>query len=103
MKKIIISLLIGGTLLGAGLLNMEPVNAAHKTVEYGGSWNYGSYLVWNGKLGYSNLASSFYWHSSSVTIGQGSALSGSVQPGIESRASRIGGYTARAYCYYNIW
>lgn len=103
MKKFIISLAVFGSILSAGLVNMGEAQAAQKTVEYGGSWTYGSGIVLTGKRAYSNLASSKRWHSSSVTIGEGSNMSGDTQPGITSKAERIAGYTATAYCYYNIW
>lgn len=103
MKKLFISLAVCGMALISGIGNVEQVEAAHKTVEYGGSWTYGSEIVLTGRRGYSNMASSSRWHSSSVTIGEGSDMSGSTQPGIVSKASRVASYTATAYCYYNIW
>lgn len=102
MKKLFLSLVVCGTILGVGISNVEYANAAHKTVEYGESWTYGSEIVLKGRRGYSNLASTSRWHSSSVTIGEGSAMSGNTKPGVESKASRISGYTAKGHYYYNI-
>lgn len=102
MKKYILSLAVCGAVLCGGLANLSDAKAAHATVEYGASWTYGSEIVWNGKRGYSNLMSMSREHSSSVTIGEGSAGAYG-PPGVESRASRVASYWATAYCYYNIW
>lgn len=104
MRKQIVALALGAALLGGGSLGLTNAKAAHQTVsKWNASWSYGSSIVWNGRRGYSNLGSSVRWHSSSVTIGEGSAFSGQKKPGVESKASRVASYTARGYYYYNIW
>lgn len=103
MKKFMLTLGVCSAILGGGLTQVEQSEAAHKTVEFGASWTYGSKIVLTGKQGYSNLASSTRYHSSSVTIGSGSAFSGTKNPGVEAKASRVASYTATVYAYYNIW
>ncbi len=102
MKKYVLPLAVCGAVLFGGLANLDDTKAAHKTVEYGASWTYGSEIVFTGRRGYSNLMSMSREHTSTVTIGQGS-VGAYGAPGVESKASRIASYTATAYCYYNIW
>lgn len=57
--------------------------AAHQTVEYGASWDYGR--GWN--YAYSHLASSWRWHSSATTREGNVSMSGATAPGNTSYSS----------------
>lgn len=104
MKKQLFAFAACVAILGSRATGLSEAKAAHQTVsKWNASWTYGSEIVLTGRRGYSNLGSSVRWHSSSVSIGEGSAFSGNTQPGAESKASRIAGYTASANYYYNIW
>lgn len=104
MKKQLLAFAACAAILGSGVTGLSEAKAAHQTVsQWNASWSYGSEIVLTGRRGYSNLGSSVRWHSSSVTIGEGSNFSGDTRPGVESKASRISGYTATGHYYYNIW
>lgn len=104
MKKQVLAFVCAAAILGTGVSSLSEAKAAHETVsKWNASWSYGSSIVINGRRGYSNLGSSLRYHSSSVTIGEGSDFSGTAKPGVESKSSRVAGYTASGHYYYNIW
>ncbi|MFV0381767.1 MAG: hypothetical protein ACK5KR_06060 [Breznakia sp.] len=103
MKKLIVSCLLFAGVVSIGFANASKVEAAQTTVKYGASWSYGSYLVWNGKVGYSNVASSHRWHASTVIMNGISDYSGATRPYKDARAKRRSGYWETVYCYYSIW
>lgn len=54
-----------------------------ETVAGGAAWDHGS-IPWI--HGWSNVASTYYWHSSTVSANGQQAMSGRTQPGISSHA-----------------
>ena len=112
LKKILMGVAAMSLISGVAITMATafPVKAATVTVEYGGSWSYGSDAGgwgWGGGLGkitYSNLASSSRWKNTTAVISGVSNYSGNQQPGITAYASQGTPYPwDQGYSYYNIW
>lgn len=78
----------------------QSVGAAHKTIEYQASWDYGRNV---GVYAYSNVSTSTRYHSSTVTCGSSSSMSGTVGPGTTSYANLWVNVWDGPNYYYNIW
>ncbi|KEI13846.1 hypothetical protein Z959_02135 [Clostridium novyi B str. ATCC 27606] len=99
MKRKILSLAT------AGLLSLVTISssayAAHQTVKFGASWDYGTNSTRT--TAYSNVTSTSHWHSSSVTHNDDSDASGWIKPGKVSNASiSIMPWSTDIHYYYNI-
>lgn len=99
MKRKILSLAT------ASLLSLVTISssayAAHQTVKFGASWNYGTNSTRT--TAYSNVTSTTHDHSSSVTHNDDSDASGWVQAGKVSKASiGIMPWSTDIHYYYNV-
>lgn len=106
MIKKILTLVPGVLVISIIILSIgssEKLQATTRIVEYGASWNFGSYMAWNGKHAYSNVMSTTRTHASTAEISGKSVSSGYVPGGIQSRADVAGYVWDTTYAYYNIW
>lgn len=98
MKKVIT--LIALASMVTVMVFSQGVAATQQNISYGASWNYGRNA---GIYAYSNVTSSSRQHSSTVTCGSSSSMSGTVEAGVTSYANIwVAPWDHPSY-YYNIW